>query len=188
MVRRGCRQCEWYEADRRCRIRSIDLHARATTVERVPRRRRNIQHWRSRSFLDHRENITMLRRIAAILIVVGFFPISTNAHTHLAYDGAVVKWYPKACCNEGDCRAVRHEFVYGPGGLITHVKMFVEGAWRLYPIVVVRPSRDHLAHWCGKVSYYRGEPYLNEEYCKFAPVGQARGYRGPIFASSAIEE
>ena len=72
--------------------------------------------------------------------------------------------------------------------MITHVKMFVAGAWRTYPIAVVQPSQDHLAHWCGKVNYYKGEPYLNEDYCKFAPMGQARRYGGPTFASSMPEE
>ena len=127
----------------------------------------------------------MLKQFCLAMIGSGLFPLSTIAHTHVADDGTVVRWYPKECCDDGDCRTVKHRFVYGADGLITHVKMFVAGAWRSYPIAVVRPSKDHLAHWCGKVSYFRGEPYLNKDYCKFAPMGQARWHDGSTFASSA---
>ena len=130
----------------------------------------------------------MLRPAFLALIVSVGFSISTNAHTHVAEDGTVVNWYPKQCCDDGDCRSVRYKFVYGAGNAITHVKMFVAGAWRTYPIAVVRPSKDHLAHWCGKIKYYRGEPYLNDEYCKFAPMGQASIRGRSTFASSATDK
>ena len=41
------------------------------------------------------------------------------AHVHRSSDGTVVRWYPKDCCDDGDCRPVTHIQVQADGFLLT---------------------------------------------------------------------
>jgi hypothetical protein len=34
------------------------------------------------------------------------FPAPAAPHTHIEPDGTAVTWYPRECCNDGDCRPV----------------------------------------------------------------------------------
>ena len=106
--------------------------------------------------------------VAALFVTLPL--VRSGAHTPVADDGTVVDWYPQHCCDDKDCRPVRHEYVYNTSGMRTHVRMLVEGKWEQYSIVVVQLSKDHLAHWCGTVKPHLPQRAIMME-CAFVPKG-----------------
>ena len=87
-----------------------------------------------------------------MLFLIGcLYAVSTHAHIYLTTDGTSVRWYPRECCNDGDCRPVKHKLVYGASGIVTHVRMLVQGRWETYAIGRTLPSQDKNANRCGVV-------------------------------------
>ena len=115
-----------------------------------------------------------ISKLALMVLLTLLFAQSTptRAHTHIAPDGTVVTWYPKACCDDQDCRSVQHRFVYDPTGKVTHVLLLVAGEWEKYPIAWAKLSRDHLAHWCGLITRH-ARRRLATMRCFFVPKGHA---------------
>ena len=118
----------------------------------------------------------------AALIFVSFTHFPSAAHRHILDDGTVIDWYPPQCCDNKDCRPVQYEYVYGPNGARTHVRMLVEGEWEQYPISELQRSRDHLAHWCGTVRPFSPGRFIMME-CIFVPKGSASAPVGNRVAS-----
>lgn len=116
----------------------------------------------------------MQKCLLTMLLLMGcMYAISTQAHIHVSPDGTTVRWYPRECCNEGDCRPVKHKLVYGANGVVTHVRMLVQGKWETYAIGRTLPSKDKNAHWCGVVVDYIDAPgRFIDSYCRFVPKGQ----------------
>ena len=119
----------------------------------------------------------MMRHIVKLAVVfvvaLQFLPSEpAYAHTHIAADGTVVTWYPRACCDEQDCRSVKHELVYDISGTISHVRMLVAGEWETYPVSWTKFSRDQLAHWCGLITS-SAAARLATMRCIFVPLGHA---------------
>lgn len=115
----------------------------------------------------------IVKLAVAIVVVLQLMPAEpAHAHTHIAADGTVVTWYPRACCDEQDCRSVKHELVYDAGGTITHVRMLIAGGWETYPVSWAKFSRDHLAHWCGLIMSSAARR-LATMRCIFVPLGHA---------------
>jgi len=87
------------------------------------------------------------------------------AHVHKNRDGSTVTWYPKECCNDGDCR---------PVATIQRAK---KGLWLTtvdgYTILVgddetLRASRDTRWHVClGPLDVKSHAPTIT---CIFAPI------------------
>jgi hypothetical protein len=48
--------------------------------------------------------ITLRVALATLLVLLPAIP--AEAHEHVNADGSRVSWYPKECCNDGDCRPV----------------------------------------------------------------------------------
>ena len=71
--------------------------------------------------------------------------IPVRPHTHVEADGGQISWYPKECCNDGDCKPV------------ASIKPAHHGLWMTtvdgYTVLIGpydkrRPSRDTRWHIC----------------------------------------
>jgi hypothetical protein len=90
------------------------------------------------------------RRLKVWVIPLSILAISTLPgpalpHKHVDSDGAVVTWYPKECCHDGDCRPVASIMRAKQGLWLTTV----DGLTVLVgPRDERRPSRDFRWHIC----------------------------------------
>jgi hypothetical protein len=108
--------------------------------------------------------ITLRVALATLLVLLPAIP--AEAHEHVNADGSRVSWYPKECCNDGDCR---------PVAIIQRAK---KGLWLTtvdgYTILVgddetLRASKDTQWHVClGPLDVISHAPMIT---CIFAPVG-----------------
>jgi len=103
---------------------------------------------------------------ACLYAATAVVPIAAKSHTHVDPDGAAVSWYPKECCDDGDCRPV------------VGAKRTTRGVWLTtvdgYTVLVgpndVRlPSRDARWHICvGPIDVVSLVPTIT---CIFEPAG-----------------
>jgi hypothetical protein len=106
-------------------------------------------------------------RVGLALLMLG--SVSSGpavAHVHRNSDGSTISWYPKDCCNDGDCRPV------------ASIQPAKNGVWLTtvdgYTVLIGnnetrRPSRDTKWHIClGPADVISNAPTIT---CIFAPVG-----------------
>lgn len=98
--------------------------------------------------MRQRRLVTLARRafiVCATVIAPTWSSDIVRSHTHVEADGSTVSWYPKDCCDNGDCRPVIHIQAVGAGLWMTTV----DGATILVgPRDMRRPSRDMRWHIC----------------------------------------
>jgi hypothetical protein len=100
--------------------------------------------------------------LAISLSMVPAMPI--RSHVHEDADGSRIDWYPKECCNDGDCRPVS-TIKPAPNGLwLTTVDGFTV---LVGPRDRRRPSRDMRWHICmGPEEFDDAGPRI---FCVFEP-------------------